>query len=66
MCMSPKHGLACRDEPFKRKNTLQSSTKRVWNEARRSLLTGLAIAACALCLLALYARLIPPLSVRYP
>ena len=63
MCMSPKHKGQCCNDPFKGSGTSQSTTKRVWIEARRSVLTGLVIATLFLCLLVLYARLMPPLSV---
>ena len=63
MCMSPKHGLGRCDEPFKASGAVQSTGRRVWNEARRSVLTGLAIAGIFFALLALYACLMPPLSV---
>ena len=66
MCMSPKHGLGRCDEPFRGSGAVQSTGRRVWNEARRSVLTGLAIAVIFLALLALYACLMPPLSVCLP
>ena len=62
MCLSAKAGH--RNEAWACRQPLLANKLRIWREAKRSVLTALAIAAVLLTVLATYAQLMPPLAVR--